>query len=445
MNERRAFSVPLDLLLLIILAPAHLWFNPVSSALAVALLSIYALISLFSPRLADEHEEPRRRHRFLFLVRFGIVAFFVMMAVVAPTGLQIISRLEHGPSTNAHDGMVQTEVAIQFLLDGKNPYREDYFGTIMEEWEGEELPWPPTDAALYHNAYLPALFIAPLPLYVLSHALLGWYDQRIFYLLAYGLFLVLLAVVVPEQRYKLAALLAVGLNLLFPHFLAEGRNDVVILATLMLTTYLLASGHPRLASLALGFAVAAKQMAWFFVPFYFIFLLPDGMSWADLKRVLRQTWPLFLAVAVIVGPFLAWDARAFIDDTFLYLIGATEHSWPIRGMGFSTLLLATGIVDSVDTRFPFFVLQLLVGLPLFFVLVRHQLRHNTLRAVWVNFSVFSLVTVYFSRFLHDNYVVFILQTLITAAFLPAVSWRQIGQTIWKREVRKAEVDSPVSS
>jgi hypothetical protein len=422
MVETKNPAVPLDLLLLIVLAPAHLWFNPTSSALAVGLLVIYTLVSFLSPRLPDELDAPRRRHRFLFLLRIFVVLFFVLMAAILPAGIQIIARLEQGPATNAHDGLLQTEIAMEFLLDGKNPYRENYFGTVMEEWRGGEPPWTPTLGPLYHNAYLPGLFVLPLPLYVLSQSLLGWYDQRLFYLATFAAFLLFLVPSVPKQRHKLAALLATGLNFLFPYFVAEGRNDIVILLFLMITTFLLAKGHTRLASAVLGLAVASKHLAWFFVPFYYIFLMPDGVSRSSVRSVIGQTWPLVITSALLVGPFLLWDAPAFIDDTLLYLTGSTEHSWPIRGIGFSQLLVAAGLLDVNNTSFPFLVLEALAGIPLFWLLLQYQRHENSLRVLWLNFALFSMVVVYFSRFLHDSYVVFILQALAIAAFLPPVRW-----------------------
>jgi hypothetical protein len=427
MEATKKSALPLDLLLLIVLAPAHLWFNPTSSALAVGLLVIYTLVSFLSPQLPDELEAPRRRHRFLFLLRFSVVLFFVLMAAILPAGLQIVARLEQGPATNAHDGLLQTEIAMDFVLDGKNPYREDYFGTAMEDWKGGEPPWTPTLGPLYHNAYLPGLFVLPLPLYVLSQSLLGWYDQRLFYLLTYAAFLPFRAASVPIQRNKLSVLVATGLNFLFPYFLAEGRNDIVILLGLMITTFLLAKGHTRSASAVLGLAVASKHLAWFFVPFYFIFLMPDGISRSSVSRVIGQTWPLVATSALLAGPFLLWDAPAFVDDTLLYLTGTTEHSWPIRGIGFSQLLVAAGLLDVSNTSFPFLALEALAGIPLFWLLLQYQRRENSLRVLWLNFALFSLVVVFFSRFLHDSYVVFILQALAIAAFLPPMRWPQPHQ------------------
>jgi dolichyl-phosphate-mannose--protein O-mannosyl transferase len=83
----------------------------------------------------------------------------------------------------------------------------------------------------------------------------------------------------------------------------------------------------------------------------------------------------------------------------------------------STLLLAVGIIPSPEANFPFGILEALFGIPALVLLVRWQRRTNTLRQVWIGFAVWSFVIEYLSRFFNDNYVVFIVQALVIAAFL----------------------------
>lgn len=429
-------ALPPDLLLLVILAPAHFWFNPVSSALGLTFIGIYIILTLGIPYLPDEIENPSAKQRYGFLLRLAIIIFMLLMAAVLPSGLNIMTRLQEGPSTNAHDGLVQTEIAIEYLLNGKNPYVEDYIGTPMDVPKSAEAFWTATDTPLYHYAYLPALFLSGVPLQLLSNSLWGWYDQRLLYLLFYFGLILFLPSLVSRQRNKLILLMLMGLNLLFPLFLSEGRNDIVVLFGLVLATYFLMKKHAWAAGIVLGIVAAMKHTSWFFFPFYFLYLYPTemGFSWDAIKMLLRRTWPFFVTFGLIIVPFFIWDPAAFIDDTLFYLIGMGDTSFPIRGWGGSVLLYGFGLVDSENTSFPFWIPQLLIGLPVLWLLLRRQWRENTLTNAWLGFALFSFTVDYFSRFFNDNYVMFVLQVLVIAAFIVPMRWIEIPQS--------ADVKSP---
>ena len=417
-------ALPADTIILVVLAPTHFWFNPISSALALTAIGIYIALGFLVADLPDEIDNPTRYHRYAYLLRLAIVIFMLMIATVLPAGLNIGARLQEGPATNAHDGLIQTEIAIDYLLQGKNPYTENYLDTPMDSGRQAEAFWTTTDTPLYHNAYLPALFLISIPAKIIIQSWLGWYDQRILYLLLYLGLMLILPLLVKKQRNKLILLMIVGLNLLFPLFMAEGRNDIVVLFGLGLTTLLLARKHSWLAAIALGVTCATKHSAWFYVPFFLVYLYPTqaGLSMGAVRLLFKRVWPFFATLAVIILPFFFWDALAFIDDTLFYLIGISDTSFPIRGWGFSVLLYGLGMVDSQDTTFPFFIPQLLIGLPLLFLLLRHQWRTNTLTRLWLGFALFSFVVDYFSRFFNDNYVVFVLLALVIGAFMLPQEW-----------------------
>jgi len=411
----------LDTLLLLVLGTAHLWFNPISSALTITLMAVYVLLNWIEPKMPDEMSAPSARARVCFSFRLFVVLFIIMLAAVLPTLWNIVQRRAEGGGTRAHDGLFQTETAIEYILNGKNPYVETYWNTPMANWQRGEPPW--TDSPIYHNAYLPFLFISSIPFYWVSHAAIGWYDQRFVYLLAYIGVLVLLPLVVARQRDKLTMLLTFGLNLLAAFYLAEGRNDIVVTFGLLLATVLLVRHRISASASVFGLTLAVKHQAWFFVPFYFVYILPRPLSWQSARVVLRQNLPMFVTTAVMIAPFLTWDAHAFIDDTVLYLMGMTEHSFPIKGWGFSTLLLAMGVIPSPESPFPFGVLEVAFGIPTLILLLRWQWRENTLSRAWIGFAVFSFVVEYFSRFFNDNYVIFVLQALVIGALMSPYRWQ----------------------
>lgn len=416
MNQSH-FRLSFDTILLLVLVMPHLWFNSASSAMMVLLLAVYVALGFLFPKMADELPSPRAIDRGVFTIRLTIILFAVMMAVLLPTGMNIFLRHVEGPATHAHDGLLQTEAAIQFLLDGKNPYTENYLDTPMGQlWKNPERTFF-TTSQLYHNAYLPLLFIGSIPFYWLSHAVVGWYDQRFLYLLLYFLVLIILPQLVQEQRRKLTLLMVFGLNYLFVNFMADGRNDIVIFFGLLLTTLLLAKHHVTASAFALGLTLAVKHLAWFFLPFYYLYLLPQDFSFSSIRRVLKQTLPLFLIPAAILVPFLIWDWQSFVDDTFTFLIGSGSNSFPIQGWGFGVILFWLGWIPNAESAFPFWLFELSLGLPTLFLLLRAQRRENTLPQLWFAFAAFSFVVEFFSRFFNDNYFVFLLQALMVGAFI----------------------------
>lgn len=420
MNNNNRIALSQDTLLLLVMSMPHLWFNPASNALMVIALAVYVGLDLLFRDGDEAVGLPERRGRILFMVRLAIVFFIVLMAVVLPAGLNIIQRLDEGPAFYAHDGLIQTEEAVKFILDGKNPYREDYVDTPMADFPGREPPI--TDLPLYHNPYLPFLFLSAIPFYLLSQATLGWYDQRLVFLLAYFVTLLLLAELVKERRRKLGLMIAFGLNFLFAFYAADGRNDVMVILGLVLVTFLLSRRHLAASAVVLGLTMMLKHSAWFFLPFYLFYLWDGRFSRASLVAVVRRTWPLAVALAAVLIPFLFWDAPALLDDTVFHVVGSGDETLPIRGWGFSTLLLVVGIVPTPYSPFPFSLFGLLFGLPTLFWVLRKQQRHNTLQMVWFGFAIFSFMLQFFSRFFNDNYFVFILQALVIAYFIRSQSF-----------------------
>lgn len=416
------FPLGLDTLLLIVLVSGHMWFNPISNAFIVIGLAVYIGLDFIPISAGEEPSVLSRAARFLFVIRLAIIFYILMVAVLLFSGFNILQRRAEGVATNAHDGLIQTEIAMQYLLEGKNPYTEDYVDTPMADFAGQEPPL--TDAPLYHNAYLPFLFIGSLPFYLLSKATIGWYDQRFVYLLAYGIILLVLPLLVAKQRQKLALLIAFGLNFLFVYYMADGRNDIMIMLWLVLALVFLRQRHVAASAIVIGLAMATKHQAWFFLPFYFLYLLPKWPKLADLRALLARTWPLFVVTAVILIPFLIWDGAAFIDDTVFYLTGAGVNSFPMKGWGFSTLLLAFNLVPSPEVAFPFWIFELIFGLSVMLLMLWRQWRDNNLQNLIIGYALFSLTFQFFSRFFSDNYFVFTLQLLVIAYFIEPIQFHQ---------------------
>jgi hypothetical protein len=113
-------------------------------------------------------------------------------------------------------------------------------------------------------------------------------------------------------------------------------------------------------------------------------------------------------------PFLIWDARTFIDDTLIY----PSARFPIAGYGAGQVLQLFGILSSDTAEFPFFLLEILLGVPLLFWLWCYQRAHPTLRVMVGASAVFTFVVAFCNRVFQDNYIGYIIALAALAYYLP---------------------------
>lgn len=424
MKDRLPIS--LDTLLLIVLILPHLRYSDITVGLLALAAGLYLALDLLFPLV--EVPERGSTGRLAFLARLSLVTIIICVAALGPVTQNILLRLTAAPESDAyviayskmHDGAIQTEQAISFLLQGKNPYAEDYDKTLVARYF---LPGLPLNPAIYHYAYLPFTFLFSLPFYEGFTSIVGWYDQRVVYALAFLLVLLILPQLAKSADRKLSLLAVVGLNYLLVDSLAIGMNDILVLASLLVTTYLFQKGHRRASAIALGLACATKQMAWFFLPFYFLLQFNGSPSLREMGSLIKKTYPFFLTFALLVLPFFLWNPAAFIDDTFSYLSGISPTSYPIRGFGLGALLLACGVIKSNTAYFPFWILQLIFGLPLLIYLLKKQRRENNLQRCWLNYGIFLTIMAFLSRFFQTNYLGYAIAVFSIAFFVdtPAIT------------------------
>ncbi|HMN31559.1 MAG TPA: hypothetical protein PKE45_25645, partial [Caldilineaceae bacterium] len=74
-------------------------------------------------------------------------------------------------------------------------------------------------------------------------------------------------------------------------------------------------------------------------------------------------------------------------------------------------VLAFGLVADRFAQWPFWLPELIVGLPLLIWLVRRQQRANTLSNACWHYAIFLLLFFYTSRFLNENYLGYLLAFL----------------------------------
>src|SRR5262249_948632 len=156
---------------------------------------------------------------------------------------------------------------IKFLLRGKNPYSEDYTQTPMAQWGLDY------KTALYHYPYLPWTFLFSLPFFLVSNAALGWFDQRLVYLILFSLTLLMAARLTTNPMARLSLVMILGLNPIMGSDLIFGQNDAFVLCWIIAALFAARqpTGWARAAALALfALACASKPTAWFVAPFFLL-------------------------------------------------------------------------------------------------------------------------------------------------------------------------------
>jgi hypothetical protein len=396
------------------------------------LLIVAALGCLLAYLLVHEFVSAERPR---YWVRLILIWTIVLLTVFASSAKLALLRRESGPASYSHDGgVIQTEATIDYLLQGRNPYVEDYLSTPMAEWGINEFR-----TALYHYPYLPWTFLFSAPFRLLADRTIGWYDQRFVYLFLFALTLLLAPGLARRTESKLLLIMIIGLNPVMGSDLIYGQNDSFVLAWVVLSLWLWgrsrqpqqtgstgeetphdgAAGQAGVgkptgwlwaSAAAFGLACASKPTAWFLLPFY-LMLLAGGDArdlWrrpgAWLRRAWVRGWPVLAVTALAIGPYLVWDPRAMFDDVWRWSNGTSSTAYQIWGWGASNLVLAAGWVKSRFDYWPFWLPQLMIALPLLVLLLRRQARENSpARAFW-SYGLFLLAFFFVSRFLNENYL-----------------------------------------
>jgi hypothetical protein len=379
---------------------------------AIGLLLVYLLVHEFVPPGVARY-------------RIGLVLIWAILlaTVFAPSLKLVLLRQSSGPASYSHDGgVIQTEAAIDFTLAGRNPYVEDYLNTPMAEWGINEFR-----TALYHYPYLPWTFLFSAPVSLISRATLGWYDQRLVYLLLFAVTLLLVPSFAIGAQAKLLLFMLIGLNPIMGSDLIYGQNDSFVLAWIVIALWCWLRAQRSGAGMgwriatgaAFGLALASKPTAWFLVPFAALLIAgsPHKSGWRAWWGVLcRESWPALLTAGLVLLPYVLWNPAAMFDDVWQWSNGTSPTAYQIWGWGGSNLVLAFGWVENRFAYWRFWLPQLLVTLPLLLALLWRQARDNTLgRALW-SYGLLLLAFFFFSRFLNENYLGYIIAFLAFGAF-----------------------------
>ncbi|MEA2064877.1 MAG: glycosyltransferase family 87 protein, partial [Patescibacteria group bacterium] len=315
------------------------------------------------------------------------------------------------------DETLHTEIAIEYFLSGKNPYKENYFNTIFAEWHYtfnrfSQITPPP----IYHYAYPPFSFIMPLPFYLVGQKLFDYYDQRWLYIILY-LFSVFLLFKIPNKKNQKILLVSFfAFNPVILGHLFFGSNNIAVLFWIILTIYLLKKNRLLFSSISLAFAAGVKQSAWFILPFYFtyIFFKKDK----NFIKTFKSVCPFFIVSIIIFLPFFIWDAYSLFDDILYFSSGKSVNSYPIGGIGLTGILVKFNIIKSPLSYFPCWIFQALFGLPLLVYLLKRQIKNNSVKVMLFNYSLFLFVVWFFSRYFYLDHFNYIMVILVIGCFTP---------------------------
>lgn len=410
---------PLELLERIPLLPADTlrmledWMVDPYSLLLITASFLCLIVYLVVDWLEQPRDEQKR-----FRVKLILIYAIVLFTVISQSGILVYLRHLHGPASFTHDGgVIQTEEATMYILEGRNPYVEDYVDTPMAQW-GTDLK-----TALHHFPYLPWTFLSAVPFQLAAQASFGWYDQRFVYLLLFLIMMWLAPKLTTDLADKLCLTMILGLNPIMGSDVIFGQNDSFVLFWIVVFTYGLLRRQWTLAGVALGLAIASKPTSWFLVPFFLAYLWGSTERCDNRAMVLvERLLPALLIGAVLILPFAIWDPGAMLDDVWGWSSGTSETAYQIRGWGVSNVVLAFNLVRSRLDYFPFWVPEVIFGVPVLCALMWHQLtRENSIGAMLYGYTIFIFVFLFFSRFLNENYVGYLLACLALGYYARAGS------------------------
>ena len=311
----------------------------------------------------------------------------VLLIIVSCFGLGVlqVDKLGEKPERLAdsfenvfayNDATALCHQATVNLIDGKNPYAEANVVSAMQLYNGsfdkitplregifaDVFPYPDMEAleqfwieALETPQTVPpeletllgypaGCFLLPAPF-----LLMGIEDIRIIYLI---LLIPALAYVLLKapKKMRIIFIVAVLASLEIWNSIAAGETGSLYFPFLLLA-WVLPKRHLWLSALFMGVAIATKQVAWFFMPFYLILILRT----MGMKKMLAV---LALAVAVFFvanAPFIISDPKLWISSIMSPML---DNMFPL-GVGIVSLV-SGGVLD-IHSPFIFSLLEVLVG------------------------------------------------------------------------------------
>src|SRR5207302_5677414 len=172
---------------------------------------------------------------------------------------------------------------------------------------------------------------------------------------------------------------------------------------------------------------AAKLHAIFIIPFVVVWLVArrHPKTIGDAARALTPLVPAAVFLAVTFVPFLVNDWGAFYDDVVRYNAGGAAWTYPISGMGFSSLLLTLGVIEYRQADFPFAAREIAVAGPIAAWWLLRLWRRPSIPTLLSGYALALLAFLFFGRYFQGNYLGFILAVASPVPFLTATARRRV--------------------
>lgn len=343
----------------------------------------------------------------------NILLWIIIIIIIGSSfGSEIIVRHQTDPTYNVHDIILQQESAIRFLIHGKNPYSTSYFGTPLEKWHYSDKEINP---ALYYFVMQPFYVIFAIPFYFISTRTIGYFDARMPLLFLFFLTLFLINKLIKNQEKKHLALILFAFNPVNIFYMLEGRSDIFMFAFLFLSFFLLFRKKYSFAGVALALAFAVKQSVWPILPFYFAYVYFKNKSFI---KAFKLMIPFIATLAVVILPFFLWNQKAFLESTVFYLSGNIPHSYPISGYGLGMVLYKAGFIKNLQGFYPFYIWQILTGIPLMFILIKLLKKNQNVKFLIVIYGIFLFAFWYLSRYFNNSHLGYLSIVFLTSYLWP---------------------------
>jgi len=336
-----------------------------------------------------------RSSRVVHRLKLALILLIVAAATAFSTLSAVAIRRSQGES-HAPSALVQTERAVEYLAEGRNPY-EQYYGMLAQrnrQWWA--LMGFREDPAARFLAVPPFLLVVSVPARFVTSAALGWYDQRVLSVVFLLVALLIMGGTPSNAGAKLVAIALVGLSSPMLVSCMKGSSAAAAILPLAATAWALARRRAPLAAAMLALAVLSDMSMLALAPFYLLWAVRTpsrslrgtaALSWARL-------WPLVAVAVVVVGPFVVWGPSAVLSGLVVY----PNSIAPIRaegGGGLGTFLLYCGAVCSPSAAFPFGWIRLGLVAVMLIYLGWRQSRDGTARGVFENGFVLGLALLAF--------------------------------------------------
>lgn len=298
----------------------------------------------------------------VFLIIFVLsiaVRFFMILSSPNPQ-IDVFDYLKHGPLA---------------LSNGQNPYSVTYHKIY-------------TDMVPDYYNYLPSALFITFPFVVL----LG--DPRFLIMTAEIVAAFFLYKMFSRANGRLFALLILS-NPMSLYVLEQSYIQPLVFCELVIFAYFMSRKRILMSSFILGIILSTKQ---------YILLLPLYII-AYIKSSKTKLILIFIAASislVIILPFLFWDPKSFIHDTFTIQTGLLPR---YEGLTITSLLY-----NLFGIQYNFFISTIIIFV--FFVLSFFIKTPNILYNIFIGLTYFLFAFFLFNKFSFVNYYYLVSQLLV---------------------------------